>query len=788
MSPPITPITNIEERYSRAVELTAPKVAARSAGASVEGYWLGKDLFYFLAERFDPSLGRIVTTPSTINCETGHVEEVMAPEALAGLLSVHSSRQIDLEALLSAEFDMPDRDTLTVSVAQLDCRVDLRRRRLVEVGESEARPMLFSPDGRYGCFVKDYDVFLNDRRTGAERPLTTGGEAHCLSGQQSETNLSAISDRQRPGTVGLWSPDSQWFLTHSIDERLVPELALIQHVPRQGGRPVLHQFKYPLPGDPLPIATILAVHVASGRVIRFDGVPIAISAFSPFSLRMVWFSGVDTAWFLRRDRYCKQLELIRLDLAQGSACVVVSESVTSGYIDVNPSIIGTPNVRTLPQSNEIVWFSERDGWGHLYLHDMSTGRLKNRISSGHWTVRDIVHIDEVDRKLLFIASGVAPDVDPARRSLCSVNLDGSGFEVLLAHDGDVSVPVTPPSELHQDRPFRPSNAWPGVSPSGRFAVARYASVERGDQTKIVDLHERREVAVIASALPEVTQKVPRHFTATAADGLTQLHGVMFLPSDFEAGRSYPLIDYIYPGPQVAQQPRAFCSMNSAQARALAELGFVTIMLDTRAIPVGSRALHQLGYGALLEPQLADHAAAVRQLSAEYPFIDGDRIGIFGQSGGGAATVRALCDYGGIFKVGAAACGNHDSSLYAAIWSDKYRGPEDRAAWAAQANSAVAHKLQGRLLLISGDMDENVHVSQTLLLVDALIRANKDFDLLIVPNAGHDVLMTNGYVQRRVWDHFARNLLGQVPPPNFAVSFEPHEVARYGVCAAREALQ
>jgi dipeptidyl aminopeptidase/acylaminoacyl peptidase len=263
---------------------------------------------------------------------------------------------------------------------------------------------------------------------------------------------------------------------------------------------------------------------------------------------------------------------------------------------------------------------------------------------------------------------------------------------------------------------------------------------------------------------------------------------MFFPSDFDERRHYPLIDYIYPGPQKAQQPQSFRSPNCAPALALAELGFVTIMLDSRGAPISSKAFHQGGYPALLEPQLADHASVVRQLCERCSFIDNDRIGVVGWSGGGCATARALFDYGEIFKVGVAACGNHDSNFYAAFWSDKYRGPRGHEASAEQANPTMAHKLTGKLLLISGDMDDNVHVSHTLSLVDALIRSNRDFDLLIVPNEDHYVLMASGYAMRRAWDYFVRHLLREVPPPNFEIRFESHELARLTKALSREVRQ
>jgi dipeptidyl aminopeptidase/acylaminoacyl peptidase len=211
------------------------------------------------------------------------------------------------------------------------------------------------------------------------------------------------------------------------------------------------------------------------------------------------------------------------------------------------------------------------------------------------------------------------------------------------------------------------------------------------------------------------------------------------------------------------------------------------MLDTRGTPIAGRAFNQAGYGGLLEPQLADHAAVVRQLCGRFAFIDGDRIGMIGESGGGSATARALFDYGDLFKVGVSVCGNHDSTLYTSAWSDKYRGPANPRAWALEANVTAAHKLAGKLLLISGDMDENVLVTHTLSLADALLQANKDFELLIAANEGHTVLLTNGYAQRRAWDFFVRHLLGEVPPAGFELKYAPDELARMWRVLQREAL-
>jgi dipeptidyl-peptidase 4 len=772
---------HMAQRYGKALSLTAPKSAAHRVGFAVSGYWLDDSRYYFLADILEPSLGRVVSVPTIADVVTKRITEVMSLEALVALLRDRSDPPVDLETLSCAAFDMPDRDTLAVTVAGHEYLIETHEPRVVKAREARERPALYSPDGRFACFVKGYDLWLEDRQTGRERALTTDGSVHHAYGQLSEAGLAAVTYRKRQAPVGVWAPDSQWFLTRRIDERSLPEMGLIEHAPPGHGRPVMHAFKYVIPGDPLPQATYVAIHVASGRTVVFDEFTAPVVA--PWARRMdAWFSGKDQAWFLRIDRYAKRAELIALDLARGTGRVVLDETAPSGYLDLHP-LGQAPNVRTLERTDEIIWFSEADGWGHLYLYD-GRGKLTNRITRGEWVVRDIVQVDEARRRVLFLAGGVDAGSDPARRSLCAANLDGSGVEVLIAHDGDVFLPHTELCGLGQDRPFRPSHASPGVSPGGAFGVVRYTTIERGNRTDLVNLRTGESLP-IASMRPAMHEVMPRHFSALAADGVTRLYGVLFFPSDFDPRRQYPLIDYIYPGPQIAHEPQAFGSMSTAQASALAELGFVTLMLDTRGMPLRSRALHQMGYGELLEPQLADHAAVVRQLCERHAFIDGSRIGIIGQSGGGAAAARALLEYGDLFKVGVSVCGNHDSSVYCSPWSDKYRGPGDCASWHEQANTALAHRLQGKLLLISGDMDENVLVSQTFLLVDALVRANRDFELLIVPNEGHGVLLTSGYAQRRSWDFFVRHLLGQMPPRNFEIRFEPYELTR---CLERFSLE
>jgi fermentation-respiration switch protein FrsA (DUF1100 family) len=765
-------------RYQRAASRTAPRIATRVPTAPIEGYWLTNEYYFFLAERLESASGLMLRVPSIADCRSNTVQEVIPIESLCQLLSKSASQPINLDAIAFADFDMCDRNALVVSILGNNHRIDIGRGEVVQVTRTPEAPALYSPDGRYECRVRNYDLWIRDQRSGEERPLTTGGVHNYAYGQVPEFSGIALSYRANPYPLGLWSPDSEWFLTYHIDERSIPEWSLIQHAPPEGVRPVLHRYKYTVPGDPLPLATCLAIHVASGRTVAFDEFPIPSTSCPPFAERRLWFDGGDRAWLLRLDRYSKNAELIQLDLKGGTGRVVLSEQTTSGYLRPNVSVVGTPNVRTLSGSNEIIWFSERDGWGHLYLFDSRSGTLKNRITAGNWLVRDIVHVDEKNRRVLFLAGGIDPVADPARRSLCVAALDGTGFEVLHGGEGDTRVPTTEPSGGAQVRPFGAASAFTGVSPDGRFAVLRHSSPEKGNTLEIIDLERKRSNLMLAQALPSGAEPAARHFRTLAADGKTYVHGVMFLPPDFDAQKKYPLVDCIYPGPQVACQPQSFQSTRAAQALSVAELGMIAIMLDTRGMPTGSRVLCMAGYGELLEPQLADHAAAVKELCTQHPFIDVERVGIIGASAGGAAATRALLDYGDVFSVGVAASSNHDSNLVSTHWSDRFRGPGPPEKWANQANQSVAHNLKGKLLLIHGDLDDGVHLCHTLSFVSALIAANRDFDLLIVPNAGHFMWWTNGYVHRRAWDYLVSNLLEEEPARDFDLKFDARELSRY----------
>ena len=771
----------MRERYARAEAALPMTVLPRTPGNAVEGYWVDDHRYFHVAEDLDPATGRIGDTPSIFDVSTGAHGPLISRARLASLLSEDRGAPVAASDLSAVRYDLPAPGLLAVEFDGAWRLIDVASARLVESEPVAAEPELYSPDGQSACFLRGHDLWNRDRTTGAERPLTTDGAPHDAYAQHPESGVSALSYRRRPSPVGLWSRDSAWILTHRIDERAVPEAALVQHAPPGGARPRLHTFKFATPGDPLPQLTYVAIHVASGRMVTvFAG---ELPLFSPIATKSAWFPDNGRLCFIKSDRHQRRATLVEVDLETGDSRTLVEEVVDAGYIDLHPIIAAQPNVRRLTASDAVIWPSERDGWAHLYLYE---GGEVCQITRGAWQVRDIVHVDEARRQILFTAGGVDPAEDPGLRRLYAVDFDGGGFQELLSGEGDVAVRALPLAGLSQDRPFRPSFAAVGASPGGRWVVARRTHPVSGSRTVIADLETGAET-VIAAAEPAVADGGTRLFQALAADSVTRLYGAVFTPSDFDAARTYPVIDFLYPGPQSAWHPRSFRSRTACQAQALAELGFAVVMMDTRGVPFRSRALHQIGYGSQLEPQLSDHVAVIDQLCTRHAYLDRSRVGLLGLSGGGLAAARGLFDYPEAFKAAVSLAGNHDSRHYIAGWLNTYGGPDDQESWREQSSAAAAHKLLGDLFLITGDMDENVHPSHTLQLVDALITANKDFDLLVVPNEGHVLLLTSAYVQRRVWDFLVRKLAGVEPPKGFELKFDPADLAAAGKATLRESF-
>ncbi|MDX2058277.1 MAG: prolyl oligopeptidase family serine peptidase [Gemmatimonadales bacterium] len=546
----------------------------------------------------------------------------------------------------------------------------------------------------------------------------------------------------RPPLV-IWSPDSKKLAVPRVDERGVGQYAVYSST---GITPRLFQYPTAVPSDSIvPTFEIHLLDVERKTNVTVKGRKLVVDVFGfhggPDMIQ--WSPGSDRIYFVDGGRANKGVRLRSADLT-GEGRLVLSDSVAT-FIE-NASGVATGNWR-LVGDREIIWWSERDGWGHLYRYD-TNGKLLNQITSGPWLVDRVKYIDTTTRQIFFGALGRDP-VNPYYAHMMRVGLDGTGLVDLTPSTGHHVITAIP-----SGRAFLDVESQPGTPP-----VATLRS--NLDGRKLLEL-ERAD----PSEMYRLGWTPPTPFTVKARDGVTDLYGLLHLPTKVDVSRKYPVIIRIYPGPQLGTVVH-FGFQTAGEPRALAELGFVVVELNALGTPGRSKAFHDAYYGNMGDNGLPDQIAAVKQLAVRHPFMDLSRVGIYGHSGGGFASTGAILRYPDFFKVAVSGSGNHDSRSYKFDWGEKYQGRYTKDAsghdnFESQANYLLAGNLQGRLLLMTGDMDTNVHPSMTFRLVDALIKAGKDFDMLVVPDAEHGL---PAYTIKKRWDYFVRWLAGGEPDRN-----------------------
>lgn len=606
-----------------------------------------------------------------------------------------------------------------------------------------------APDGKLAVSQRGHDLWARSLTDGREWALTTDGEPDHRYGSGpactgNPTLLRKFGLPYLPPAVA-WSPDSTKVLAHRTDERGVRLTHLVEARPADGGAPVLHTQRYAYPGDEtVPRAELVVLDVASGTVVRAQAQPLVMPQLSPITTRWAWWAPDGSAvYYLDRPRDLRTLTLHRLDPNTGAVTAVLSET---GATRVEPNQRGfePPIVRVL--AGEVLWYSQRDGWGHLYRYDLRTGELLGQVTSGEWAVREILHVDEAERVVYFTATGLVA-ADPYRRTVCRVGLDGTGFARITDDELDHVVTLPPTMAYFVDSastvdtaPVTTVRDW-----SGRVLV----ELERADITR----------------LAATGWTPPERFRVKAADGVTDIFGVLHRPRGFDPTRRYPVVDNVYPGPQVERVAPTFDPGGMGMdAEPLAALGFVVVALDGRGTPGRSKAFHDASYGHLGDAGgLDDHVAALAQLAGTRPWMDLDRVGVFGHSGGGFAAARALLEHPDVYKVGVALSGSHDTGCFNQGFVESYDGANDPGAWARSSNVDLADRLVGKLLLVHGEMDDQVHPSHTLRLADRLVAADKGFELLIVPGAEHTFIDCLTYVRKHCWDFMVRELAGTQPP-------------------------
>lgn len=604
-----------------------------------------------------------------------------------------------------------------------------------------------SPDGSVAVSRRGPNLWAvaGDR----EWPLTTDGEPHHQYGTSPEslgngTLLRKFGIPYLPPAVA-WSPDSTKVLTHRTDERDVRQTALIESRPADGGAPALHTQRYAYAGDAAaPRAELVVLDVATGTVVRAQADPVFAPTASPVLGRSAWWADDGSAvWYLSQTRDRRTLSLHRLDPTTGEVATVLTETGDT-RVEPNQWLYEPPIVRVL--ADEVLWYSQRDGWGHLYRYDLHTGALVDQVTRGPWAVRQILHVDEDARVVYFTAAGLV-EADPYRRSVCRVGLDGAGFAVVT--DDGLDHVVTMPADRAWFVDSASTVDTPPVTTVRDWAGRVLVELERADTGK----------------LEALGWTPPERFRVKAADGVTDLYGVLYRPHGFDPDGRYPVVDSIYPGPQVNRVDPCFDQGGTGlDAEPLAALGFAVLAVDGRGTPGRSKAFHDASYGRLSDAgSLDDHVAALRQLAETRPWLDLDRVGMLGHSGGGHATVRAMLDHPEVYRVGVALSGPHEPRFFSLDFVEAYDGAGNPDAWARSSNVDIADRLTGKLLLVHGEMDDQVHPDHTMRLADRLVAAGKDFELLIVPGAEHLFIDCLAYVRTRCWDFLVRELMGTQPP-------------------------
>jgi len=687
---------------------------------------------------------------------TGSSSALFDAEAVAAALASLSGDEVDASDLSLSRIELDsEQETLGFRFEGEDYQLNLSTMDLQQEAESPDHE-IFSPDGSKAAFIQDHNLWVRDTASNALTQLTFDGVEDY---GYATNNAGWIRD---DGPVLLWSPDSRSIATFRHDGRNVGEMYLYD---TRVGHVELDAWKYPLPGDEhIFMIERIVVHLEDEpRVVPLRMPPDPhrsttadhIADFDGRFLDVEWSEDAAFLAFVSSTRDHKSATLRLSNPDTGDVRDIYNETVATYY----ESGAATENWRLFVERNEFLWFSEQDNWGHLYLHDLTSGQMKRQLTSGNWSVLQVQQVDMENEQIYFTGSNREPG-DPYFHYLYRVNMDGSGLTLLTPEPAHHVI-----NWSEDGRYFTDIYSTPTMAPVSVIRDRDGAVLQELGQTDISQLQAAGWVA-------------PEPFVVKARDQQTDLYGLLYKPSNFDPASFYPVLNYLYPGPQTGSVGRRSFSPARSDKQAVAELGFVVVEVDAMGTPGRSKSFHDAYYGNMGDNGLPDQVTTIRQLAADRPWMDIERVGIWGHSGGGFASTAGILRYPDFYKVAVSSAGNHDNRNYEDDWGEKWQGlletypetsPDDPDApstnYDNQANQLLVENLQGKLLLAHGLMDDNVHPSNTLLMVQALVEAEKDFDLVLLPDSRHG-FATNRYFMKRRWDYFVRHLLGVEPPADF----------------------
>ncbi len=786
--------------YQLAARFSPQKIKKMVFSTSVDPHWLkGSDRFWYMYETSNGKKWYIID-PSARSKKILFDNAKLAAAITLIIRDPFDAQHLPIENLKFTKDEKAIQFELKSTVEQLKkerkdkkaadslekktfyFQYHLQNEQLVELknfDKVKPKPMWASiaPDSSAIIFSRKYNLYWMDKAnykkalkneedsTIVEHQLTKDGIENYEYGSSfgNETNVEREKNRnKRKGAQVLWSPDAKHFVLTRTDQRKVKDFWVINSVAMP--RPTLETYKYQMPGEKEAPARELLLFDFAAKSSKKLNVALfkdqELSTWPAPALQKnrddefrpsIWLGNNNKFYFYRTGRDLKRIDVCSVDINTGTVKALIEERMNT-YVEINrPALVN--------DGKEIIEWSERDGWAHFYLYD-ENGKLKNQITSGSFHCEDIVNVDAKNRILYFTASG-REEQDPYYMHLYRINFDGSHLELLNPGNFDNTVSMSDDSHYF-------------VSTASRVNTAPKSAMFDNAGHKLMDLETTDLSGLMASGY-----KFPEPFRVKADDGVTDLYGVMYKPFDFDPGKKYPIIEYVYPGPQTEAVNKAFtASMNNVDR--LAQLGFVVVTVGNRGgNPGRSKWYHTFGYGNLRDYGLADKKATVEQLADRYPFIDINRVGITGHSGGGFMSTAAILVYPDFYKVAVSESGNHDNSIYNRWWSEKHHGVKEIITpkgdttfkYDIDKNQDLAKNLKGRLMLSTGEIDNNVSPSNTVRVINALIKANKRFDYVLLPGQRHAYGDMTEYFFWQKGDYFVKYLLGDFSQPVDIVEIE-----------------